>query len=376
MRHLSILIFMLLICCKGQIDKTDFGYFTNLQFSLDTVIVDPGDDIIFLQRQLSNADISRDGKYLFNFNVYDHTVEKINLDELRLEEKLPFEKEGPNGTGPSVGEMKVQNESQITINSTNHTSLFSLNGEKLMSIYYEDFSLDLYSKQGEEYLKPDKVLDMDANRLYVLIYSFKDESYTLAVLNLEEFEVSRLGLESFGEVSNYDIIYSSSGIESIESPQVNLEKFGTKVILSNEITNTLMWYDSEMDSLFIKSNDSQLTANQKEKEYIKEHETLDEFQAEYRRLKQEINFMPPFWDDKSQRFYRLSYQELPTNVSGDGIKSSVYLTIYDKALNMMGEALVPQLTTKPGKHFAKDGKIWIYENMDDEMGFVRLNISE
>src|SRR5690554_5745004 len=211
MRYLAYLFLMLLVSCKGGSGKIEGNHLSDITFSVDTVIIDPGDEIIFLKYHLFSSDVDKNGKYLFNFNVYDHTVEKINLDELRLEAKLPFEKEGPNGTGPSVGKMKVQNESQITINSTNHTSLFSLNGEKLMTIYYEDFSLDLYSMQGEEYLKPDRALDTDADRLYVLIYSFNDESYSLAVLNLEEFEVTRLGLESFEEVSNYDIIYSSSG---------------------------------------------------------------------------------------------------------------------------------------------------------------------
>src|SRR5690554_6965622 len=95
-----------------------------------------------------------------------------------------------------------------------------------------------------------------------------------------------------------------------------------------------------------------------------------------RRLKQEINFMPPFWDERSQRFYRLSYQKLPTSSVGDGIKANVYLTILDPGLNQIGEARVPQLTRRPGKHFARDGEIWIYVNIMDEMGFIRLAILE
>lgn len=375
MRHLSYLMLMVILSCKGQIDKTDLDYFTNLQFSIDTVIVNPGDEIIFLKHQLSNADISKDGKYLFNFNVDDHTVEKINLDELRLEEKLPFEKEGPNGTGPSVGEMKVQNQSQITIHGMNHIALFSLDGEKLKTIYLENFSLDGAPVQGGEYLRRVRGLNTAATRLYGIIYSYDDESHALGILNLEDFEVSRLELNSFEKMPNFNIIYNSGGIKITHKEGVNIEKFGTKVILSNEITNTLMWYDSEMDSLFIKSYNSQLTANQKEKEYIMEHETLEEFEAEKRRLKQEINFLPPFWDQEGGCFYRFSYQDLPEVSSGDeGIRSKVYLTALDKDLNKLGETLVPQLTKKPGKHFAKDGKIWIYENMNDEMGFVRLNM--
>jgi len=68
---------------QGKIGKTDSDYFANIQFSLDTVIIDPGDEILFLKHQLLNGDMGKEGKYFFNFNGDDHTLEKINLDELR-----------------------------------------------------------------------------------------------------------------------------------------------------------------------------------------------------------------------------------------------------------------------------------------------------
>ena len=365
-----------MLSCNGKIDKNGLDYFSNLKFSLDTVIIDPGDEIIFLKHQLLNADMGKDGKHFFNFNDNDHTLEKINLDKLRLEEKLLFEKEGPNGTGSSGVSMRVHNERQITMTDFGHTALFSLGGEKLMTIYFENFSIGVPGTKGGELLRSNCVIDMDANRLYVLIYRYKDESYALGILNLEEFEVARLQLKSFEEVSNYSFIYTTSrGNIIVNAPEVNIEKFDMKVILSNEITSTLMWYDIEMDSLFFKSYNSQLAASQKEKDYIKKYETVKEFKAEYSIFKQEINFLPPFWDQQGERFYRFSYQEME-NRGDEGTQSKVYLTAYDEGLNILEETLIPQLTKKPGKHFAKDGKIWIYENMNDEMGFIRLKMKK
>lgn len=369
-----ILLLMLMFSCKWKNDKIGLGYFSNVQFSLDTVIIDPGDDIIFLQHQLSNMDISRDGKYLLNFNENDHTIEKINLDDLRLEAKLPFEKEGPNGT--SGGVMKVQNENQITLRGMSQIALFSLNGEKLKTIYFDNFSLDGAQMQEGGYLRKVSIVDTLTNRLYGIVNKFNDDSYGLGILDLEEYEVSILELKSFENMPNFDIVFNSNGMIINYKEGVDIKIFDTKVILSNEIANTLMWYDFELDSLFIKYYDSQLTANGKEKVYIKEHETIEELEAEQRRLKQEINFMDPFWDEKSQLFYRFSYEELPTNPAGGGIKAKVYLTVLDSELNQIGEARIPQLTKRPGKHFVKDGKIWIYENMDDEMAFVRLTMDE
>lgn len=369
MRNVWYLAIILLVSCSGKTGKSEPDFFTDIQFSLDTVIIDPGDEILFLKHQLLNADMGTDGKYFYNFNGDDHTLEKINLDELRLEEKLPFEKEGPNGTGPGIGVMRIIDESHVSITGMYQSSLFSMEGEKLMTVYYENFSLADWHNGGD-LLKGDRVLlDPDAKRLYGLIQGYEDKRFVLGLLHLEEYETARVKLKSFDKVPDYSFMYHVGKSTIHQTPKVGIEKFGRKVMLWNEITNALMWYDTEMDSLFMKSYASQLTANQKEKAYKKVHETPEEFKVEYARYKQEISFMSPFWDSDRQCFYRFSYEE---NES----KTMVYLTAFDKDLNMLGEILVPQLTKKPGRHFARDGKVWIYENINDEMGFVRLAISE
>lgn len=343
---------------------------------MDTVIIDAGNDIIFLKHQLLNADLSKDRRYLYNFNEQDYTLEKINLDESRLEEKIPFEREGPNGIGSSIGELRAQNEGQITIRSANRIGLFTLKGEKLKSINFDVFNIGAGPGFGGESIGRIRGLNVGSEMIYGLIQSYDDESYAFAIIDLKDLEITKLELETFEELSNYNLVYSSNGITITFKSAVNLEQYGSKLILSNEITNELMWYDSELDSLFIKSYNSDLTANKKEKEYVNTHDTSEGLEAERRKMNQEINFMAPFWDDKSKHFYRLSFEELPTSLAEEGVNAHVYLTVLDQDLNPMGEARVPQLSKKPGKHFARDGQIWIYENMDDEMAFLRLTITE
>lgn len=184
MRHLSTLIFMLFISCAGKADEPKTGFFSNREFSLDTVIIDAGDEIIFLKYQLLSADISKDRRYLLNFNEHDHTVEKIDLDEFRLEAKLPFEREGPNGTGSSVGDMRVQNENQITLLGMDNITLFSLDGKKLKTVNFETFSLVGNPVQGGEYLGRVRGLNADADRLYGIIYNYDDKRHAFGIINL------------------------------------------------------------------------------------------------------------------------------------------------------------------------------------------------
>ncbi|RZS95829.1 DUF4221 family protein [Cecembia calidifontis] len=377
MRYLYLLILVVMAFCKEKTEKNKSDYFSNLRFSADTVIIDPQDEIIYLKHALFGADISKDKKYLFNFNAEDNTVEKINLDELVLEEKLPFDKEGPNGTGAYIGTVNVQNGNQITFNGINQTALFSLDGKKLMTVFLENFSLGGHTMKSWEELRPNRILDTASSRLYGLIYSIIDKSLFLGILHLDEYEISKMEMKTFENLPKFIFTFSSPNVISTILPGMGIEKFDTNLIISNQITNALILYNTELDTLIIKSFNSQLTANEKVKEYQLEHETDESFEREYGRFHQEINFLPPFWDEKNQIFYRFSYRETASeNNQDEEAKSKVYLTAFDKELNQIGETFVPKLTKKPAKHFAKDGKIWIYENINDEMGFVVLTMSK
>ena len=58
-----------------------------------------------------------------------------------------------------------------------------------------------------------------------------------------------------------------------------------------------------------------------------------------------------------------------------GKTEGFFLTAFDEELNQIGETLVPQLTKKPERHFAKDWEDLDFMNKwNDEMGFVRLEM--
>jgi len=378
MRHLFCLGIIWIISCSDKNQNDGLGYFENRNILIDTLVVDATGEIIFLKYQLFGSDKSKDDKYLFNFNLDDHTLEKINLDQLRLEEKIPFEKEGPNGTGHTVGKINIHAENQLLINGMNYSSLFSLKGEKLMKIYFENFSLGGHPMEGGEELRFSRELDTKTNRLYGIILRYKNKSFALGILHLNEYEISKIELSTFKKLPNYTFTNVLPGGSMLnKSPEIEIEKFGPKVILSNQITSSLMWYDTEMDSLFFRSYDSQLTANHKLKNYQLQHESDESFDEEYNRFLQEINFLAPFWDEKNQIFYRFSYQQIPTEDKINAeLKWKVFLTALDKDLNLIGEIYVPQLTKVPAKHFSKDGKIWIFENIKDELAFQVIEIAD
>ncbi len=94
----------------------------------------------------------------------------------------------------------------------------------------------------------------------------------------------------------------------------------------------------------------------------------------------EINFQAPVWDEVNNRFYRFSYETVPGVITDSPLFESpekrqiskIFLSVFDEEFNLIGESAVSQLDQVPNSVFAKDGHIWHYVNVDDELGFVRM----
>ena len=378
------LLLGILFSCSKPSEKVAWGYLDDVDFLIDTLMVDAGKEIIFLKYGLQTADVSLNGKYLLNFNMDDHTLEKINLDRLVLEEKIPFEKEGPNGTGEGFGGFKIIDENQFTIEDIRGISLFTFDGEKLENIHYDAFFLEKNLQESGEFIRS-TFIDKKAKRLYALVNRWDSKISELGVFLVDTYDVLRIPLPDFHNLSKYAFTFwmgqSSIGL----GPSVSLKGFDNIVVLSNPTTSSMAIFDTAKDSLHVKNFDSRLTANQKTFTYQLEHHTEESLDEELARFHHEIHFLAPFWDEKNQVFYRFSYMDLPSGSENQtGVQSRIFLSVLDKDLNLIGEAEVPGLGKKPTtsfsgqfpKHFAKDGNIWIYENINDEMGFVVLTMAK
>ncbi|WP_114749927.1 DUF4221 family protein [Pleomorphovibrio marinus] len=85
------------------------------------------------------------------------------------------------------------------------------------------------------------------------------------------------------------------------------------------------------------------------------------------------------WDHETQRFIRISYKTLfekDRNERGLPIErgAEVFLTVLDKDLNIIKETFLDHYQKIPPPHFFIDNKIWLYENIEDELGFVRISL--
>ncbi len=91
--------------------------------------------------------------------------------------------------------------------------------------------------------------------------------------------------------------------------------------------------------------------------------------------------IPPVWDRVKERYLRLSSIKIFRERQAEDSflpeiqEIKVYLSVFDAEFNLMFESAIPELTYEWGKYFAKDGKLWVYQNFSDELGFIIIDIS-
>jgi hypothetical protein len=52
----------------------------------------------------------------------------------------------------------------------------------------------------------------------------------------------------------------------------------------------------------------------------------------------------------------------------------VLLSVFDAGFNLIAETAIPELESEFVKYFAKDGKLWVYQNFSDELGFLVIDL--
>lgn len=376
---LMIIIAGCLSSCKDKKEQKNV-LSGDLSFSWDTVWVDAGDDFIYLQDNLFLSDISKDKSYLINFNRMDNYAERINLDELVLEKKIQFEKEGPNGLGSIISSFRITPEDQLMIWFNKFYALFDQDAKKV-----KDLGLE---KIAEQYLSGSEAYPLmlfedlsQPDRIVGIFIQWQDNVYFLLDFDVKNQGFIKTDLPELTKLRNYsvDILYDGSWMGAY-GVAIYPASTPEKIVIANNSVNEVHVFDLKTDSIYLKSWDTPLLGNRKK--YIppkQVDQATGELEEIIKKSKEEINFGRFIWDEELRRFLRFSVSERfgeEKNEYGQYVPTGadVYISVFDENLNLLAESPVPGLNAPPKKHFVKDGKVWIFENVEDELAFVRLSM--
>ncbi|MBD3628426.1 MAG: DUF4221 family protein [Cyclobacterium sp.] len=347
-----------------------------ISFSMDTVVVDARNEFLFLNGSLAGASISQNKELLYVFNRIEIALEIIDLNNLILKEKIQFETEGPNGIGPWISAFSIYKDDKIIFHTNNRYGLFDFEGKKIQDHHFDSVSSGL---SEVEYLS--RLFNWDNENMHFgIISNSVSDSYYLGHVDIQNEKVARVPLQKFKDLKDYYVTWSRNGqVSGGFGPRIQITQSPEKLILSSDYANKFYLYHPDSMDLIFKTVESSLVPNQKELPSFNIAESTEEYHSFQQTYFEDINFLPPFWDETRKVFYRFSFKEIygdKKNQYGKAISSNsqVFLTVFDKDLNILSETRVRELNKKPGFHFAKDGQIWIFENLEDELGFVRLSI--
>jgi hypothetical protein len=293
---------------------------------------------------------------------------------------IPLEKEGPNGIPQYVSGFLLTPEEYIFIWNYRFYKIFDQKGQLIKDLELEKLAPELLG--GSDIYPSRFYLDpKNPNRLIGHFVNWEDKSYFLIDFDLESSSYTEIELPFFEktQVYNTDIMFDGRWMGSY-GPGIYPTSTSEKVILATNVINEVQVFDFSMDSLYTKGWDTPLLGSKRTYLPPKEVDGQTGEIEEIRKLAEEdISYGPLVWDKEEQKFYRFSTksyfgEEKDEYGSYVPTRSDVFLSVFDENLDLLGEALIPEMNSSPKRHFVKEGKIWIFENIEDELGFVRVTV--
>ena len=353
-----------------EASSIDFSY------EIDTVQVDPGDDhFIYLSNYMNTASLSSDKKLLYNFNPRVPELEVIDLDDLSIKEVIKLEKEGPEGIGTANSfMMDITNNGDLFLTTWN--SIIKLNAvrDQVSKYWFTADSLNGDPMTELEKIYPEGQISKDGKFFYSC-YGKKDNKSPksgLAIVNLNTMELKKVPLDLFEKIDKFSIVFSPEGNSKMEiSETVFFDLFQDKILISSTPYNEVLTLNLSDGTVAHKSFHSELTKDEKEGNYKKRANSREELDEHIREKVKEVTFGKLYFDDQNEKFWRFSISL--DRMIGDSTTYQSVLTIFDKELTQIHEQRMSCLMSVPSfLTFFKDGMLYSYINLEDELGFVRI----
>jgi hypothetical protein len=365
---------LLLISCTNNSDAV---LEKSLSYTIDTVLIDSKDKILFLQRDLYVSDYSEYDGMLYNFNDRTNQVERFNLSNLTLENIIPFEVEGPDGTGFWTSDIKVASNQALFL-SGERAGIYNLHGKLQHRFDWNASTIENGKILPEERVFYQVVNPNFPQQVFAIVVHDFANSVTLRQLDSASKTIKSYNIDpqenyktyTLGDLTNYNKW----------DPRVHINSIEDHIIVSHEYANDFHVLYPANDSLVSIYYDSPLLPSKVTPTTAGDliNSTEDRKKA-LKNYRNQMTYGPLIFDSKNKHYIRLAAsiqygeKERERYLLPEIETSIVYISIFDKDFNHILDQEIPELTrTGIPKYFARDGVLWMYINLEDELGFIRI----
>lgn len=373
-----LLVPLFFSCGNESSEKAASGnILENLTFTVATILVDSGEDIFFVSYGLGAKSLNQDKSILMFFESEPFSLVQVDLNNLKLIGKTPFHMEGPNGVGPYLTDFQLGPNSELFIQGYSSQAKFTTEGEltKNLKIVPEGIDSELANNFQKLYARA--VFDFEKNRIYAQpsIESLgKNKLYIIDPLSkgvrIEPISEMKAVEEFSGTLitkSGESTMFRYFGVENF----INIEN--GQLLISAGSMSGIYRLNSKLDSLNFIPIQHQNFPNRMEITVNNLPTDEAQFLEDRRKVNEQLNYMEPLWDETREMYMRLGKKTFLGKEKGDPSIFEVFLFAYDKDFNVLGETKIEGLTQVPANNFWKDGKLWSYVNVEDELGFAVID---
>ena len=370
-KYLFFSILLVLGCSSKENSNIPAPNSVQFSYEIDTVQIDAGEDFLFLKHSLLSSEVSKDKRTFFNVDELGSQLEIIDLDKLVLKEKVPFEREGPDGVGPEhISNFKTMENGNFAFFNIRQMTVLNPEMQKVSKNYFYPEAFDGDTLPGKAEIVPFvRSLNVDGSQMAGFYdYFWENEILGIALIDLKTNHLKLIPTDKLDYLK--DLVYTieyENGSKSNSGEARSVNFFDNRLIIGTSAKNEVHIYDINSDSLSTKTYQSDFTSDYKKGNYMSESNS--DLALELKDL--EVYFGPLVYDELNKIFWRYSRESKSSNPENPDF---IYvLTAFDQDFNQIHEEeLNVDWTHKPTIKFIKDGMLYTYINLEDELAFVRL----
>ena len=370
---LPILSLILLASCgeKSSSEKIESdNILEDLTYSVDTVVVDPGDELINLSMGLYFFDVSKDSKRLYQLTPNDQSVAVVDLDRLELIKKIKFEKEGPNGIGSFPADVKVLPDEKFMFSTFQSAGIFDSQTTKIDDITLKADQFPELGVEESQDMNFQINVSQNGDYLYSLPGGIMESNRDLVVIDRSNKTGKKFDIPALDNTGKFSILFFQDGMGEVTMEDYFMDEYQDNLYLSSSVTSDLYRYDFEGDSLELFSFPISVSPKEKTEFPKTEVSSKEKARVEREKVNSQISFKHLMWDESRKLFFRIGSITIPSDTPGSPAKISVFLYAFDSEMKLVGETLIDDLKSIPESAFFKDGKLYSYVNVEDELGFA------
>ncbi len=374
MRYLFYLLPLFIFSCSGKEENSSSNILENLTFSVDTLVIDSGEGFLNLSRGIFPNGLSKDLSRLYFFESNPYKLVEVDLDRLEVLKKTEFETDGPDGIGNYLSQLEIGPNGNLFLKSNSIIGIFDQNAKNLKNLRIAPSGIDSTLAKSFNALYSRSVYDFQTQKIYSQPSYLDARDNILIIINTETQSAVTLPVPKMKIVDDYSGTYTFESENGTAIAFHFVESFITllpeELIISTAALSGVYRLDIQTEELEFIDIHHQSVPNEMKVEITLSPSGPDEVRNIQDEIFENVNFLEMQWDDTRQIYFRLGERTFRGESREDPITYEYYLFTYDQDFNVVGETKLEGVDFKLNNVFFKDGKLWSYVNVDDELGFA------